>query len=180
MCRTYDRRVLIAIVTLFVALPLSLLRKVSSLRFTGFLSIMFVCFFVVTLLVRSMEKGVAVDVTAGGGTDMFTFFRGLTIMAYAFANQKAVFPVFHEMHTRTAAAFEMVVTRTHVVAFCVYCITGYVVLRTAATSSRDVALCVLRRLAGYVMFGAEVKGNVLLEFAGSSDRVIALVSVYPT
>jgi amino acid permease len=137
---------------------------------------MFVCFFVATLLVRSMEKGVAVDVTAGG-TDMFTFFRGLTIMAYAFANQKAVFPVFHEMHTRTAAAFEMVVTRTHVVAFCVYCITGYVVLRTAATSSRDVALCVLRRLAGYVMFGAEVKGNVLLEFAGSSDRVIALVSV---
>jgi hypothetical protein len=43
-----------------------------------------------------------------------------------------------------------------------------------------VALCALRRLAGYLMFGAEVKGNVLLEFAGSSDRVIALVSVYPT
>jgi amino acid permease len=111
---------------LFVALPLVLLRKVSSLRFTGFLSIMYVCFFTITLLVRSIEGGVlhGTDSPEAANTTFTQFFRGLTIMAYAFSIQTAVFPVYHEMHTRTAATFHKVSLWTSTVSFSIYGVAG--------------------------------------------------------
>ena len=93
--RSFDRRVCIAVVVLFAGLPLAMLRKVSSLRFTGFMSVLFVGFFSVALLLRACQHSVASGDQGAKGLDTtFTnFFNGLCIIGFAMCNQTAVFPV---------------------------------------------------------------------------------------
>ncbi len=66
--QSVDRRVCIAVLVLLVALPLCLLHKLSSLQFTGMLSVLFVVFFVVSLLVRACQEDVAAGAAGAGGS----------------------------------------------------------------------------------------------------------------
>jgi hypothetical protein len=111
---------------LFVAPPLVLLREVSSLHFTASsqsrscASSPLRCWFARSSagVLRGTDGPEACDTT-------FTqFFRGLTIMAYAFSNQTVVFPVYLEMHTRTAANLLEVSLWTSAVSFSIYGVAG--------------------------------------------------------
>lgn len=159
--QSVDRRVCIAVLVLLVALPLCLLRKLSSLQFTGMLSVLFVVFFVVALLVRACQAHVSTGAMGAEPlqTSFIDFFNGLTIFAFAFSNQTAVMPVFGEMRQKTIGSFFKVASVTFGVAFLIYLVAG---------------------LSGYLRFGSTVSGNVLMSFpsgAGqSTDKLMGVVS----
>ncbi len=54
-----SRPAAISLVTICVILPLTLMRKVKSLWFTGFMAITFVCIFVIALLAKLIMLGVS-------------------------------------------------------------------------------------------------------------------------
>ena len=93
----YDRRVCIAILALLVGLPLCLLRKISSLSFTGLLSVLFVAFCAVALLLRACQLGAMAQPHAPTGVhaNVIDFFNGVCVLAFAVCGQTTVFPVGH-------------------------------------------------------------------------------------
>lgn len=105
--------------TLFFVLPLSLMRKLKSLWFTGFLSIGFVSFFVITLFVKLGEYGITTSSGRGDGhvyavhATAESVFQALPLAAFSLTNHANVIPVFHEMKCHTVAAFTVVSSWTY-------------------------------------------------------------------
>ena len=90
--RDIDRRVCVAVAILLVVLPLSLLRRVSSLRFTGSMCVVFVMFCSFALLLRACQAGIAPTAKAVD-TTFENFFNGLCIIGFMLSSQATVFPV---------------------------------------------------------------------------------------
>jgi amino acid permease len=114
-----NRRHAIIGFTLFFVLPLSLLRKLKSLWFTGFLSIGFMSFFAVALFVKLGQYGVTSSSGRGDGhvfavhATAESVFQALPLTAFSLTNHANVIPVFHEMRCRTVAAFTTVSAWTY-------------------------------------------------------------------
>ena len=91
----YDRRVCITVVVLFIGLPLSLVKKIASLQFTGLLVVLFMCLLSVVLVVKAVIAGVARPPIQPqiASTTFVDFFNGLCIIAFTLSGQFAVFPV---------------------------------------------------------------------------------------
>jgi amino acid permease len=133
-----NRNSVIAIMAIFVVLPLSLMRKIKSLWFTGFMALGFVSFCTVALFVELCRLGLAdapdnPDGLPGykqyGGiaavsTTLPEFFHALPIAVFACSNHIVVFPVFSEMRQQSVTAFTKVTTITYTVLGALYGCTG--------------------------------------------------------
>lgn len=128
----------IAIMAIFVVLPLSLMRKIKSLWFTGFMALGFVAFCVVALFVELCNLGLADappshdslpshkkygDISAVS-TTLPEFFHALPIAVFACSNHIIVFPVFSEMRHQSVASFTKVTSITYGVIGTLYGCTG--------------------------------------------------------
>ena len=113
---TINRRVAIALMAVCVVLPLTLMRKVKSLWFTGLMAIVFVAFFVSAMVVKlgilgistidpaesesTLEQGLGHGHIRALDTTALQFFQALPIAVFSFQNHAVVFPVFSEMNLK--------------------------------------------------------------------------------
>lgn len=98
------RVVLMTIFCVFVMLPLSLLRDISSLQFSSLLGIFAILFLVLAVVLRSMMiisspgEGLARDIHWGINFDQgLDMLLSLPIISFAFTNQVNVFSIYTEL-----------------------------------------------------------------------------------
>ncbi len=99
----FDLTVWTAIICLLLVFPLCLRQKMNDLRVVSFLSICFICFYVVSIFIKA-RKGLANGVGPGVEWIRFdlNFFRSLPVSTFAYFVHTSALPIFREMeHPKT-------------------------------------------------------------------------------
>lgn len=119
------RQVAILFCAVIVVLPLSLMRRVTSLVFVSLLSVLFVFVLGIVLAIEA-SKASLLPSFEPVHTSVPNFFRGLPILVLAFSNQTSVMPVYREMKEalRTPRGFDVVCGVTNGLVFLLYSIVG--------------------------------------------------------
>ena len=131
-------------------LPLSLLRRITSLRFASMLSLTMVVVFVVVVLFDASTKSPSSHLE-GRHEDISWFrlssdiFKGIPLITFAFACHTNLYPVLAEMPS----------------------LTGFSAAIHASTTTCAV-LYILTAVAGYVSFLSETKGDLLVGYPDDS------------
>ena len=121
-----QRRPVVVIISLVLVLPLCLLRKLSSLWFTGSMAMAFVAFFVAASLLKTAHPptSIALSSVRAVDTTAASFFRAVPLAVFAFAAHSVVYPLFNEMKTCTLSAFIQVSAWTFSIVFVLYSVAG--------------------------------------------------------
>jgi amino acid permease len=119
------RQVAILLGAVVIILPLSLMRRVTSLVFVSLLSVVFVFILGIVLTIEASTDPLLPSFEAVH-TSVPDFFRGLPILVLAFSNQTSVMPVFREMKEalRTPRGFDIVCGITNGLVFLLYALVG--------------------------------------------------------
>ena len=148
-----SRAVLLPACAALVLFPLSAQRNLKSLRFTAaaaVLCILYVAGLVISRAARAPRAASAVDYSAGGGAGLFV---GIPITMVSFTCHYNVPRMYFELEARSVRRLAAAAAACFGFALALY-------LSTAA--------------AGYVLFGAATKNDILADFA--DDDVAALVA----
>jgi len=150
-----------------IILPLALKPNVNDLRMASFLSMVFVMFVMVVVVVESAivisDDGVAGDRLANGGLEAWL---ALPVVCFAFSNTSAVLPIFVEMQHPTIGNFMKVVVWASAFCWLMYELAGII---------------------SYITFGEALEGNMLNNFSLTEPAVViaraafafTIISTYP-
>ena len=151
----------------FVA-PLSCFHKMDALKFTSGLSVAFVLFLMVMVLLYSLDVDKLEPCTDDGDDDgdcvgdkpMFSVtsdtFRVLSIFIFAFSCQTNIFPVVNELRNPTQARFDAISTSAIFSAGSIYVVVA---------------------IAGFLTYGSEVESNILVSYPKQTMTTVARICV---
>lgn len=148
--------------------PLSCFHKMDALKFTSGLSVAFVLFLMVMVLLYSMDVGSLEPCTDDGDDDeecvgdkpLFSLdgntFRVLSIFIFAFSCQTNIFPVVNELRNPTQGRFD-------------------VISRSAIMSAGSIYVAVA--VGGFLTYGDQVESNILVSYPKQTMTTIARICV---
>jgi len=138
---------IILIAAVFIILPLSLLRDMSSLSYTSLLSIT-ADFILIIFVLANGPKAAREEETEFESSDLnvinYKIFEGIGTFSFAFVCQHSTFIVFRTMKKQDLAHWTMV---------------SHGSLTVAAL------MCLALGLSGYLSFGSHTKGDILNNFS---------------
>ena len=118
------RAIAVSACAVFIVLPLALLRFVSSLSFTAYLSAAFITVLVITVVVKAGQNGVIAPSAEPLHHDALDVFRGLSLLVLSYSSQTLVLPVFQELRDRTVPRAKILININTTIVTIVYLAIG--------------------------------------------------------
>jgi amino acid permease len=120
------RNMVVLLLSIFVLLPLCLMRKLKSLWFTGSMALALAAFYVLAMVYEAIHPSQdfppvhtqAVDVSLG------SFFMGVPLAMFAYSSHAVVFPIYTEMRQPCVHGFARIAARSYAVLFVAYSASG--------------------------------------------------------
>ncbi|EPZ34373.1 Amino acid transporter domain-containing protein [Rozella allomycis CSF55] len=116
-------------ISMCIAIPLALLRRLDSLKYTSYLSmlaIFYLLILVVVLFFRSFESSYVVqpNLFPSSEQSIFTMLKNLSIIIFAFTCHQNLFAVYNEKRNNKVSSINKVITFSISTASCFYWVIG--------------------------------------------------------
>lgn len=102
-----NRVAAIVVCSVVAVLPLALMRSLSAMWFTSYLSVVFIAILVGVIITRAASSPIAPGVHASQ-TTLLDFFQGISIIILSLSSQTSMLPLFREMREKTVSAAKYV------------------------------------------------------------------------